>query len=209
MASEPKAQTRRRGLWRTVLFGIVRPYKKEYNKSPFDVKENVYGMLKRISIFIDGMGMVLYSPFAVKKIPVSDDFLTKELWNPADVKRHVESCQIIPFCTGSPGDYIIDCYEDLPSKDYLSKFKYILQLGIIVRNDTVCIRDLFDFTNWEPNCPEEQKIKITSGYYIMTICTSTPSSGITGDNQLIEIHFSKIDFFPATICNGVPLLCEA
>ena len=26
MASEPKAQTRRRGLWQTVLFGIVRPF---------------------------------------------------------------------------------------------------------------------------------------------------------------------------------------
>lgn len=166
-------------------------------------------MLKRISIIIDGMGMVLYSPFAVKKIPVGDDFLTKELWNPEDVKQYVESCQIIPFCTGSPGDYIIDCYEGLPSKDYLSKFEYILQLGIIVRNDTVCIRDLFDFTKWEPNCPEEQKIKIASGYYVMTICTSTPSSGITGENQLIEIHFSKIDYFPATRCNGVPLLCEA
>ena len=43
-------------------------------------------MLKRISLFIDGMGLVLYSPFAVKKIHAGDDFLTKCLWNPEDVK---------------------------------------------------------------------------------------------------------------------------
>lgn len=102
-------------------------------------------MLKRISLFIDGMGLVLYSPFAVKKIPANEDFLTKCLWNPEDVKQQDESCQIVPFCTGSPGDYVIDCYEGLPSEDYLSKFEYILRLGIIVRDDTVCIRDLFTF----------------------------------------------------------------
>ena len=166
-------------------------------------------MLKKISLFIDGMGMVLYSPFAVKKISAGSDFLTKGLWNPEDVKRQVESCRIVPFCTGSPGHYIINCYEGLPDADYLSKFKYILQLGIIVRNDTVCIRDLFDFIQWEPDCPQEQKITIPSGYYVMTICSSTPASGITGDDQLIEIHFLKIDFFPAAKVNGVPLLCEA
>lgn len=44
-------------------------------------------MLKRISLFIDSMGLVLYSPFAVKKIPPQEDFLTKCLWNPEDVKR--------------------------------------------------------------------------------------------------------------------------
>ena len=165
-------------------------------------------MLKRISLFIDSMGLVLYSPFAVKKIPPQEDFLTKCLWNPEDVKRQVESCQIIPFCTGSPGDYIIDFYEGLPSEDYLRKFEYNLHLGIIVLNDTVCIRDLFDFTRWNPDSPDEQKVNIASGYYVMTICTSTPASGITGENQLIEIHFHKVEYFPAIICNGVPLLCE-
>lgn len=162
-----------------------------------------------MNISIDGMGLVVYSPFAVKKIPKGEDFLMKCLWKPEDVKKQVERCQIIPFCTGSSGDYIIECFEDLPSGDYLSRFEYILRLGIIVRNDLVCIRDLFDFTRWDAKCPDTQKISIPSGYYVMTICTSTPESGITGDNQLIEIHFHKIDFFPATQCNGVPLLCEA
>lgn len=164
--------------------------------------------METINISIDGMGLVVYSPFAVKKIPEGEDFLEKSLWNPEDVKKQVEACQIVPFCTGSPGDYIINCYEDLPDEDYLSRFEYILRLGIIVRNDTVCIRDLFDFMQWDPRCPDEQKISIPSGYYVMTICTSTPESGITGDKQLIEIHFYEIEFFPATKSNGVPLLCE-
>lgn len=164
-------------------------------------------MIKSMKIAIDGMGFVVYSPFAVKKIVLDDDFLTKELWNPEDVKRHVESCQIVPFCTGSPGVYIVNFFEGLPNSNYLSKFQFVLHLGIIIRNETLCIRDLFDFISWDPNCPDEQKLQIASGYYIMTIGTSIPESGITGDYQTIEIHLHKIDFFPATKSNGVPLLC--
>lgn len=162
-----------------------------------------------MKVVIDGMGFVVYSPFAMKKISIGEDFLSEELWDPEKVKEHVESCKIVPFCTGSPGDYTINCYEGLPSADYLNKFEYVLHLGIIVRNNSVCIRDLFDFMKWDPNCPDEQKIDIASGYYVMTIGTSTPESGITGENQLIEIHFHKIEYFPATKSDGVPLLCEA
>lgn len=166
-------------------------------------------MIKRMHVSIDGMGFVVYSPFAVKKIPAGEDFLSKSLWNPEDVKKHVESCQIVPFCTGSPGNYIMNCYEGLPNKEYLQDFAHVLQLGIIVKNDTVCVRDLFDFMKWDPTCPEEQVIHLPSGYYVMTICTVTPESGITGDHQLIEIHFYPISYFPATKSNGVPLLCDA
>lgn len=165
-------------------------------------------MLKRINILIDGMGLVLYSPFAVKKIPEGEDFLMSHFWEPQDVMKQVESCKIVPFCIGSPGNYVIDCFEGLPDREYLSQFQYVLQLGIIVKDDAVYIRDLFDFMVWSPNCPEEQKIHIASGYYVMTICSSTPASGITGDHQSIEIHFFKVDSFPATKYPGVPLLCD-
>lgn len=166
-------------------------------------------MIKSMKVIIDGMGFVVYSPFAVKKIPTGEDFLTKGLWSPEDVKKQVESCQIIPFCTGSPGDYTINCYEGLPSQDYLKKFEFTLQLRIIVRNDTVCLRDLFDFMRWDPICPDAQMINIPSGYYVMTIVTSTPESGITGESQTIEMHFHKIGYFPIIKSTGVPLLCEA
>ena len=78
-----------------------------------------------------------------------------------------------------------------------------------MRNDTVCIRDLFDFMKWDPICPDAQMISIPSGYYVMTIGTSTPESGITGEDQIIEMHFHKIGYFPAMKSTGVPLLCRA
>lgn len=165
-------------------------------------------MLQRINILLDGMGLVFYSPFAVKKISEGEDFLMSHLWEPKDVMKQVESCKIVPVCTGSPGYYIIDCFEGLPDQSYLEHFQYVLQLGIIVRDDTVCIRDLFDFMNWTSDCPEEQKIHLKSGYYVMTICSSTPKSGITGDHQSIQLHFLEVSSFPATRYPGVPLLCD-
>lgn len=49
---------------------------------------------------IDGLGFVLYSPFAVRKIKEGEDFFSKYLWDAHSAGKMAEECKIVPFCTG-------------------------------------------------------------------------------------------------------------
>ena len=155
---------------------------------------------------IDGLGFVLYSPFAVKKIKEGEDFFSKYLLDAHSAGKMAEECKIVPFCTGSPGNYTIRVLMGLPTDEQKLNYDYRLQVGLIVRDNELYIRDVYDLMDWTKECGLNQRIEMESGFYIVTLLTSVPQSGIIGDNQIIDMFFHKLNFFPAMKHNGVPFL---
>jgi hypothetical protein len=164
-------------------------------------------MHQQINIEIAGLGIVIYSPFAVSHIADGEDYLTEKFWDPMDVARHVNACHIACFCTGSPGTYILDCFDGQRDETAVEAAAFKMRLGIEVRDSGVCIRDLYDLMEWSSVCPEQQCLWLDRGLYRMTIYSSLPASGIVGDDQMISIHFEAINEKPAIHWDGVPSLC--
>ena len=55
-----------------------------------------------------------------------------------------------------------------------------LRLGIEVRDGGVFIRDLYDLMDWSLECSEQQCLRLANGWYLVTVYSSLPASGITG-----------------------------
>ena len=49
-------------------------------------------------------------------------------------------------------------------------------------------------------------LKVTPGYYHITLCTKRPESGIWGDKQTIYVYLNKLDEMPELTWEGVPQL---
>lgn len=163
-------------------------------------------MHKRIKLDISGLGVIIYSPFAVAHILENEDYLSRNYLEPGDVARHVNAGDLICFCTGSPGTYILECHdtEACPTAVHNAAFK--LRLGIKVR-DGVFFRDVHDLMQWSQGLPHEACISLADGWYRVTVYTSPPESGIIGDNQRIFIHFVSTIDKPSFSWEGVPNLC--
>ena len=159
-----------------------------------------------IEVAIDGLGFVIYSPFAVRKIKEGEDFFTKYLWDAYSASKMAEECKIVPFCTGSPGDYTIRVCMGLPTDEQKLNYDYRLQVGLIVRDNELYIRDVYDLMDWTKECNLNQRIEMESGFYIITLLTVVSQSGIIGDHQIIDMFFYKVNYFPVMKHNGVPFL---
>jgi hypothetical protein len=85
---------------------------------------------------------------------------------------------------------------------------YKLRLGLRVEEGVVCERNLYDLMEWSADCPSEQRVPPPDGWYRLTVYTSAPSSGIFGDQQLIDISMERVTRKPAQRWDGVPVLCE-
>lgn len=159
-----------------------------------------------IEIGIDGLGFVIYSPFAVRKIKEGEDFFEKYLYDGHSSGKIAEECKIVPFCTGSPGNYTIRVYPGMPTEEQKLNYDYRLQVGLIVKDNELYIRDVYDLMDWTKECDLNQRIVMESGFYIVTLLTAIPQSGILGDHQIIDMFFFKMKFFPVIHYNGVPFL---
>ena len=53
------------------------------------------------------MGIVFFSPKTTKDIPEGIDFFNQEYSAPADVSAHLKKGDVVGFCTGSGGDFIL------------------------------------------------------------------------------------------------------
>ena len=102
-----------------------------------------------------------------------------------------EDCKIVPFCTGSPGDYTIRVCMGLPTDEQKLNYDYKLQVGFIVRDNELYIRDVYDLMDWTKECNLNQRIEIESGFYIITLLTIIPQSSIIGDHQIIDMFSIK------------------
>jgi hypothetical protein len=161
----------------------------------------------QINLSVRGLGIVLYSPWAVRDIPASSDFLTTHLWKPEDVAQYVNASIISCVGTGSPGDYIVNIAPELLDGGLPEDAAFPTRLGLEVRDETVCVRDLYDFLSWKPDCPTAQKVRMANGFYRITAYTKEPASGVLGDSQEIYFHFERTSERAALAHVGVPQLC--
>lgn len=162
-------------------------------------------ILKReIDLSITGLGIVFYSDFAIRHIEEGQDFLSSDFWSPDSVAKYVNSCRIGAICTGGPGRYLLDIFNDPQRATSFAESEAIIRLGIEVRGDVLSFRDLYDFMDWSPDCPTDQRIEIASGYYRITVYSSRPPSRILGDNQRIGLYFERWKNLPNLGWQGVP-----
>lgn len=159
-----------------------------------------------MEISIDGMGIVFYSDGAVKNIKDGENFFKKEYETPDKVGQHIRKGDIVGFCTGSGGDYILKFREGYPSKEISEQYPISIYLGIVINGNRLCIKDLFWLMDWYSDCPEDQQIKLESGAYEIILNTNIPQSGIYGDEQEIYVYLNKVDKMPELIWRGVPQL---
>jgi len=161
---------------------------------------------KDIHMKTEGMGIVMYSPETVKGIPEGYDYLTNEYNAPEQVAGHLKKGDMVGFCTGSGGNYILKIREGYPTEEIDKNFPVSIRLGIDVQDDKICFIDLFWLMEWYDDCPKEQCLTIEKGYYHVTLSTSKPASGIWGDDQVIYVYLNRLSSMPELTWQGVPQL---
>jgi hypothetical protein len=117
------------------------------------------------------------------------------------------ACQLMAFCTGSPGSFVLRFLDGPPIEETVQAAEFKVRLGLQVRESTVCVRDLYDLIEWSAECPPKQQISVADGWYRLTVLSSPPASGILGDKQLIEIFLESVNDKPALHWEGIPPLC--
>lgn len=161
-------------------------------------------MKVHIDISITGLGIILYSPFAVAHITEGSDYLSSHFWEPDLVARHVMACELSAFGTGSPGDYRLILFDGHDTEGDLGDAMASIRLGIEIQDQTICFRDLYDLMDWKAECPATQSVNLDNGFYELTVFTNPPASGILGDRQTINIHFRPVPQRPELNWAGVP-----
>jgi hypothetical protein len=165
------------------------------------------GIRHEIPLTIAGLGIIFYSHFAVAGIGEGEDYFSTTFQNPAEVAAHAMRGDIAMFCTGSAGDFRLVVYDGRLDDDGLQEAEFKLRLCLEVRDSDVCFRDCYDLMDWTADCSSSQKIKMLDGFYRVTVYSSTPESGIIGQDQTIYLHFEKVAQRPTLKWDGVPLLC--
>lgn len=162
---------------------------------------------KDIHLSIDGLGIVFYSPETNKNIPKGCNFFEEEYAEAEDVAKHIKKGDVVGFCTGTSGDFILKFREGYPEESICKEYPVSIRLGIDIQDDKLCVIDLYWLWEWDAEeCPLEQTVSIDSGYYHITLCTRKPDSSVWGDNQIILVYLNKLDTMPEIVCSGVPLL---
>lgn len=161
-----------------------------------------------IQLNITGLGIIMYSDFAVSEIAEGEDYFSSCYQLPEQVAKHIHQGTIVGFCISSPGKYILKFLNGYPSEAELDSSEFKLRLGIEVKDNRVCVRDLYALMDWKSNCQPNQVIQIENGFYHVTLCGNISASGILGDNQEINVYLQLIDKMPELKYAGVPIYCE-
>jgi len=160
----------------------------------------------QIDLEIAGLGIILYSPFAVAHIADGENYLRPHFWRPEAVAEHVNACTLTCFCTGSPGRYHLSLVNRAASTEEENRASLKLRLGIEVRDEVLCVRDLYDLLEWSATCEAEQQVRLRDGFYRLTVLSDPPENGILGDDQHITIYFEHMSEKPPIHHAGVPNL---
>ena len=156
---------------------------------------------------ISGLGIIFYSPAHAGHIGEGEDYLTSSYLTDQDVQRHVQAGTIVGFATGTPGRFVLNFISGRAPDEALMKAEFLLSLPLACVGGRVCVRDLYDLLDWEAECPEEQVIHVEDGYYRLLLCSDTPTSGVLGDGQEIDVYFEPWDQLPELVEEGIPTLC--
>jgi hypothetical protein len=166
------------------------------------------GPMRVVRLEVQGLGILLYSPFAAEHIQQGEDYLSKRYSTPTDVVPQILAGALVGFGTGSPGVFLLRLHSGYPSQEEINSSEFRLRLAVEVRDDVLCVRDLYDLLDWDPSCPPAQKIGVASGYYHVTLCSAPPESGILGDDQTIDVFLHALPSLPSLKYDGVPILCS-
>lgn len=160
---------------------------------------------------IDGLGIIFYAPFAVAHIQEKEDYMKEHyMYYEADqIQPHVEQGTITCFGTWSPGRYFLDIFTGIPDEAILATYQFQLKLGLVVKDQTVCFRDLYDLMYWRANCPPEQVIHLSDGFYEVFLASNYPTSGLIGDEHHIAMWFNQVDQLPVLRFDDIPALWPA
>jgi hypothetical protein len=153
-----------------------------------------------------GLGIIMYSPSSVAHIAPGQDYLTQHFWDERDVQRHVQKGELSGFGTGTPGTFFLKMLPGYPDEDHIEAAQYKCRIAIRVEDSKVCVRDLYALMDWDPECPEDQTLRLADGIYHVTVVGDGAASGILGDNQEIEIYFAPLEEWPRLAKEGIPTL---
>ena len=165
-------------------------------------------MQQAISLVVAGLGLVFYSPWAVANIPTGADFLSQHFFDSDDVAALTNRGAIVGVCTGSPGTYLLKLYSGVLDASALCAADHRVRLCLEVREETLCVRDLYDFLSWDQELPKSQTLTLPTGFYRLTAYTSAPSDWADGDVQVVCVHFEATPTLVETVHPGVPMLCK-
>lgn len=161
---------------------------------------------EQLKISITGLGIIFYSPESVKHIREGDNYLEEHYMKPEDVIEHIYAGSIVGVCTGTPGRFLLNIFQNVyPDIDGIDP-DYALKLCLKVTDNIVYFRDLYVLLDWEKEDASEIKVHMENGDYEVIVCSWIPESGIRGDNQQIDIYFNKVDTLPKLRYKGVPSL---
>jgi hypothetical protein len=160
----------------------------------------------RVTLEIAGLGILLYSPWAAKHIVKGDRYLKSQYWQTADILEHVRVGGLVGFNTGAPGRYFLELRTGYPREAAMARADYKLELGLRVQDRRICIRDLYDLAEWDPECPMEQTMEAPDGFYHLTLHSKAPASGVLGEDQTIWVYLEPVQELPVFRHAGLPSL---
>jgi hypothetical protein len=163
--------------------------------------------MHEMNLQICGLGFIMYSEPAVAHIPIGADYLQEHFWQGVDVARHVMQGGLTTFCTGTPGRFKLRFTVGEPNENAVEAAEFKLRLALDIQGGVLCVRDLYDLMHWSSECPKEQQLAISDGWYRLTVFSSSPDSGILGDGQTIDIRLEPTANKPRINWDGVPHLC--
>ncbi|MEO8841482.1 MAG: hypothetical protein ABI591_11745 [Kofleriaceae bacterium] len=159
-----------------------------------------------LSFHIAGPGLVIYSPFAMADVASGTHFLEERFSEMEDVGAFIRAGTLAGFNMGSPGTYHLDLQLGVLDVPNIAAYPWWIRLALEVRDQTVCVRDLYDFSRWKPACPKAQTFTIPNGYYRLAVGTRPSDSEIVGDDQDIMVVFEPVLELPALTWESVPFL---
>ncbi|MEO8842099.1 MAG: hypothetical protein ABI704_11045, partial [Kofleriaceae bacterium] len=119
----------------------------------------------KLSFHIAGPGIVIYSPFAMAHVAAGTHFLEESFTELEHVGELVRAGRLAGFNMGSPGIYHVTFMLGALDVPTIARYPWWIELSVEVRGQTVCVRDLFDFSRWSPECPNDQTFTLPDGSY--------------------------------------------
>jgi hypothetical protein len=161
--------------------------------------------IREVWLDIAGLGIIVYSPSAATHLGEGENYFDAHYRSADQVQEHVQAGSIVVIATSTPGRFLLRLHDGYPTPERLNTADFKLRLGL--RSDgTVVFRDLYDLMDWTAAFPPEQSVPLAAGIYHLTLTSDIPSSGVLGDDQVIDIHLQPLDEFPALARTGIPTL---
>lgn len=161
---------------------------------------------KTILLDIIGIGIIFYSKQSVKHIKEGERYLLEHYNTAEDVLNHIYNGTLVGFGTAGSGTFELNLYVGKASSMKESNPDFSLKLCIQVSEDKIYFDDLYSLLTWEEDYSEIPFFELESGIYEVAIDSWYPDSGIIGDNQKINMYFTKVNTLPKLKYNSVPTL---